>query len=167
MNTMSSIRSLILMAALWVSMNTYAQDDDLTTLRKINARFIHNFVTNDVPSHDKIIHRDFICITSQGAIVNRVDYLKAWATGFDPEVIVYWDYRDERITISGATALVRSVNKFTTIKDGKETTGMTRYTDTYVKENGEWKCLQAQITMVTPAHYPGDETIVRKYVKGK
>jgi hypothetical protein len=62
---------------------------------------------------------------------------------------------------------VRSVNKAIIIKNGKEITGMTQYTDTYVKEYGEWKCIQAQITPVAPENYPGDETIVKKYVKGK
>ena len=41
------------------------------------------------------------------------------------------------------------------------------YTDTYVHESGAWKCVQAQITPVTPANFPPDETIVQKYVKGK
>jgi len=44
---------------------------------------------------------------------------------------------------------------------------MTTYTDTYLDENGEWKCIQAQITTVAPEHYPGDETIVRKYIMGQ
>jgi len=150
-----------------VSTSCLAQEDDLSTLRKINARFIHNFVTNDVPSHDQIIHKDFVCINRDGKRIHRADYLKEWATGFDPEVIIYWDYRFEKITVIGSTALVRSVNKYTILKDGKETTAMSQYTDTYVKENGTWKCIQAQLTSVSPANYPGDETIVRKYVKGK
>ena len=52
------------------------------------------------------------------------------------------------------------------MKDGVETVGMTMYTDAYVLEDGTWKCIQAQITPVAPAHYPPDETIVRKYVRG-
>jgi hypothetical protein len=143
------------------------EPSDLDQLKKLNARFIHNFVTNDVPSHDAILHEKFECISSQGRWVNRKDYLENWKTGFDPEQIVYWDYRFEKITIIGTTALVRSVNKAIIIKNGKEITGMTQYTDTYVKEYGEWKCIQAQITPVAPENYPGDETIVKKYVKGK
>ncbi len=38
-------------------------------LRALNAWFIHNFITNDVPSHDAILHKDFICITPTGARV--------------------------------------------------------------------------------------------------
>ena len=136
-------------------------------LRALNARFIHNFITNDVPSHDAILHKDFICIAPSGARVGRADYLKAWATGFDAGRIPYFDYRDEKIDVFGATALLRSTNKSIRMIDGVETMGMTVYTDIYVHENGAWKCVQAQITPVSPAHYPPDETIVKKYVKGR
>ena len=138
-----------------------------TELRALNRRFIHNFVTNDVPSHDAILHKDFICITPAGARVDRASYLKAWATGFDPERIPYWDYRDEKIDVFGTTALLRSTNKSIRIVDGKEVVGMTMYTDIYVHEDGRWQCVQAQITPVAPANYPPDSTIVRSYIKGK
>ena len=136
-------------------------------LRALNARFIHNYITNDVPSHDAILHEGFICITPAGARVGRADYLKAWATGFDARCIPYYDYRDERIDVFGDTALVRSTNKRVALKDGAESVAMTMYTDIYVQENGAWKCIQAQITPVAPANYPSDATIVRKYVKGR
>jgi hypothetical protein len=141
--------------------------DDMTQLRVLNARFIHNFITNDVPSHDAILHEKFQYINSNGKWINRKDYLESWKTGFSPEKIVYWDYRFERITIIGSTALVRSVNKYTIHENGRDTTGMSQYTDVYIKENGEWKCIQAQITNVAPENYPGDDTIVKKYIKGK
>lgn len=136
-------------------------------LRALNRRFIHNFVTNDVPSHDAILHDGFICITPAGARVGRDAYLKASATGFDPERIPYWDYRDEKIDVFGNTALVRSTNKSIRMNNGVETVGMTMYTDICVHEYGAWKCIQAQITPVAPANYPPDSTIVRSYIKGK
>lgn len=139
---------------------------DRCLARALNARFIHNFITNDVPSHDALLHKDFVCITPQGVWVGRADYLKAWATGFDPERIPYYDYRDELISVFGTTALLRSTNKSIRVKDGVETAGMTMYTDIYVHQDGAWKCVQAQITPVAPANYPSDETIVRKYIKG-
>ena len=136
-------------------------------LRALNARFIHNFITNDVPSHHAILHERFICITPAGARVGRADYLKAWATGFDPDRIPYFDYRDEKIDVFGDTALLRSTNKSIRMVDGVETTGMTMYTDIYVRQGGTWKCVQAQITPVAPANHPPDETIVRSYIRGK
>lgn len=139
--------------------NSY--DTDMAQLKALNSKFINNFVTNDSASHSRIIHKDFACISSDGHYINRQDYLTWWAHGFDG--YKYWDYRDENIRILGNTALVHSKNKYIVIREGKEITGMSMYTDIYVKEDGEWKCVQAQITKVSPENYSGDETIVKKY----
>lgn len=139
---------------------------DWRQLRTLNARFIHNFITNDVPSHDRLTHPDFVCITARGAREQKGPYLVRWATGFDADTIPYWDTRDEYISLFGAVALVRSVNKHVIVRDGKEATGMTGYTDTYIKEGDDWRCIQAQLTTVSPEHYPGDETVVQRYIRG-
>ena len=136
-------------------------------LRALNARFIHNFVTGDVASHDAMLHRDFINIWPTGRRWDRAAYLTYWATAFDPDVIVYWDVRDELITVIGSVALVRSTNKHIRRRGGNEVAGMTMYTDTYLFENGAWKCIQAQLTAVAPEHYPADDTIVSIYLQGK
>jgi ketosteroid isomerase-like protein len=142
-------------------------DATMDELRALNARFIHNFVTNDVASHDAILHQDFINIWPTGQRWDRASYLKYWATAFDPKIIVYWDVRDELITVIGDVALVRATNKSIRRRDGKEVTGMTTYTDTYLVADGAWKCIQAQITAVAPEHYPADDTIVSVYIEGK
>lgn len=138
----------------------------LDGLRQLNARFIHNFVTNDVRSHDAILHPAFICINSNGSRTERAAYLHRWATGFDPDLIPYWDVRDEVITVIGDVALVRSTNKHTIRRDGRDVTGMTTYTDTYILERGRWLCIQAQLTPVGAGFEPGDETIVNVYIRG-
>jgi hypothetical protein len=142
-----------------LSMNQH--EADLNELRALNARFIHNFVTNDVAAHAAITHPRFLYIATSGARVERAEYLRAWATGFDPSVIVYWDLRDERVDLFGGLALVRATNKQILRSGDQEVTGMTAYSDTYVREGGRWLCVQAQLTAVAPEHYPGDETIVR------
>jgi ketosteroid isomerase-like protein len=141
--------------------------ETMDQLRALNARFIHNFVTNDVPSHDAILHPGFIAIWPTGQRWDRATYLKYWATAFDPKLIPYWDVRDELITVIGDVALVRSTNKHTRRRDGNEVTAMTMYTDTYLFEDGAWKCIQAQLTAVAPEHYPADDTIVSVYIDGK
>ena len=142
-------------------------DDLVAELKALNARFIHNYVTNDVDSHDAMMHPDFICIGPRGIRQNRANYLKQWATQFDPEVVVYWDVRDEVITIIDNVALVRSTNKRTIRLDGRDTTTMSTYTDTYLFQKGEWKCIQAQIQTLPPESYPGDDTIVSVYIEGR
>ena len=93
--------------------------------------------------------------------MGRKEYLDNWAHGFDG--FIYWDYRKEDIRIFGNTGLVCSQNKYIVMKEGKEISGMSMYIDTYIKEKGQWKCIQAQIYKVAPEYFAGDETIVRKY----
>ena len=145
--------------------DTSRRDHD--ALRALNKRFIHNFVTNDVPSHDAILHPAFMSIGPTGRRVDRETYLKHWATGFDPEVIVYWDMRDERITVIGDLALVTATNRWVRSREGVDTPGMTCYTDTYVRTPVGWLCVLAQLTPVAPENYPRDDTIVVKYLRGE
>ncbi|MEQ1649208.1 MAG: nuclear transport factor 2 family protein [Hyphomicrobiaceae bacterium] len=140
-------------------------------LSALNARFIHNYITRDVASHDAITHPRFVNISPSGRYWTKEPYLKYWATAFDPNVVIYWDVRDERIDIFGDTALVRATNKHTLRQNGQDITGqditgMTTYTDTYIRENGRWLCIQAQLTTVTPEFYPSDDTIISVYLRG-
>jgi hypothetical protein len=148
------------------SLHSLASREAMDELRALNALFIENFVRNDVKSHDAILHADFVYIRSNGSRVDRAAYLKGWATGFDPQVIIYWDVRDEFITIVGNVALVRATNKEVVRSGGRDVTAMTTYTDTYIYEHGVWKCLQAQITPVAKDHEPGDDTIISVYING-
>ena len=146
-------------------MNT-SQPSDLEALRRLNKRFIHNFVTNDVASHDAILHPTFRALYPGGVHIDRAAYLKSWRTGFDPAVITYWDMRDQRITLVGDTALVGATNRWVRVRDGVEAVGMTAYTDTYVRTADGWLCVLAQLTPVAPENYPHDGTIVVQYLAG-
>jgi len=137
-------------------------DDDLASLRALNKRFIHNFVTNDVASHSALLHPDFIQIGSSGDRLDRAAYLREWATGFDPMVITYWDMRDENIAVHGDVALVRATTKW--VRNG--VAGMTCYTDIYLRTGSQWLCVQAQLTPVAERNYPPDSGIVCEYHDG-
>lgn len=58
---------------------TEAHNDAMRQLRALNAKFIHNFVTKDVPSHAGITHEGFTSVTSKGARQARPAYLGYWA----------------------------------------------------------------------------------------
>ena len=121
---------------------------DIALLSELNAEFITNFLTQDVAAHNKLIHKDFVCIESNGAIVSRDVYMKNWATDFDNSGYTSFAYKDELIRIFGNTALVRAKTVYTKNENGQTKEGYTIYTDTYVKENDKWQCVQVQITPV-------------------
>lgn len=138
----------------------------IAELSALNALFINNYITSDVASHDAITHPRFTLINSAGLYWDKAKYLDDWATAFQPDVVVYFDLRDERIDLFGDVALVRATNKHTIRTNDHEETGMTTYTDTYVRENGNWLCIQAQLTPVAPENYPPDSTVITSYVRG-
>ncbi len=121
---------------------------DKQKLQELNAKFIENFIKQDTAAHAEIIHRDFICIESSGAVVGREEYLKEWATAYSQGNFKSFSYSDESISIFGNTALVRSTTNYVKMVDGREVKGHSVYTDTYIRENGRWWCIQAQITPV-------------------
>lgn len=141
--------------------------DPMAELRALNAHFVHNYVTNNVQAHDALLHPQFVCINPTGERIERARYLKGWATAFNADRIPYWDTRDELITLIGDIALLRATNKHVVRRpDGTEHTGMTTYTDTYVREGGRWRCVEAHMTTVAPAYYPPDSTIISVYLRG-
>lgn len=124
------------------------QAQDRETLRRLNAQFIKNFINQDVKAHGEIIHQDFVCIENSGRIIGRDEYLKNWATDYQNSQLDTFSYKDEWIRIFDDMALVRATSVFTKMKDGKQVTGYSVYTDTYIKENGRWWCVQAHMTPV-------------------
>jgi hypothetical protein len=124
------------------------QKTDAEKLSELNKQFIRNFINHDVKSHNEIIHRNFVCIEGDGSIVDRETYMMNWATDFTNSGYTSFSYGDEQIRLFGNVALVRSKTTYTKIVHGKNITGHSVYTDTYIKENGRWWCVQAQITPV-------------------
>jgi hypothetical protein len=125
---------------------TNKTNDDLAQLSTLNAQFIQNFLHNDTVAHNKIIYKDFVCIMGNGTVVNRDDYMKGWSHGYDPSVYRSFVMQNELVRVFGNTALVRAETPYTYISNGKEISGTTIYTDTYIKLDGRWWCIQAQLT---------------------
>lgn len=125
------------------------QEMDKVILSKLNARFIQNFINEDVAAHEEIIHQDFICINGDGTISNREDYMEGWASAYTKSGYTSFSITDEDIRIFDNMALVRSKTVYTKAVNGETVHGNSLYTDTYVKEDGEWLCVQAHITPVT------------------
>jgi len=121
---------------------------DSLILSKLNKQFIDNFIHQDTASHNLLIDEDFVCIESDGRIVQRKAYMQEWATGYSRSGYTTFSYTGENIRLFGNIALIRSKTVYTKQINGNSIRGSSVYTDTYVKKNGAWKCVQAQITPV-------------------
>src|SRR4051812_33020750 len=145
---MKQLLLLVLVAGIAITSFAQASKDE-TALLSINHQFIRNFLNNDTVEHNKIIHpSNFLFIATSGKLLDRNEYMQAWAHGYDKTIMPEFDLENVQIRIFDNMALIVAKTKDEKIKDGTYITGETRYTDTYIKEKGEWKCVQVQLTRI-------------------
>ena len=109
-------------------------------LTELNAQYVDAFMTADVEWYRQHLADDFLCIESNGSVLDKPQFLRQTAEGPDVQ-----SYRLEhvQVRIHGDVALVYGTGVIAR-RDG--TTGTSRYTDVYAKTNGAWKAISAQIT---------------------
>jgi len=147
------MKRILLLAAVLVSATTilaqngqHGPNVEEATLISINRQFIQNFLNNDTVEHTRIIHPDFLFIGKDGSLHDRNEYMAGWAHGYDQKVIPEFVLEEVQVRIFGDMALIVAKTRDKTMKEGQWAIGETRYTDTYIKEKGEWKCVQVQLT---------------------
>jgi ketosteroid isomerase-like protein len=113
---------------------------DDATLQELNERYVASFMNADVAWYQRHLAADFVCIESNGTLLDKAQFLQQTAAG--PGVQSY-QLEEARIRIFGDVALVHGKGTFTRL-DG--TTGTSRYTDVYARVDGDWKAVSAQIT---------------------
>jgi ketosteroid isomerase-like protein len=116
------------------------ETSDKLTLVRLNQEYVDAFMNADVDWYREHLAEDFVCIESDGSVLDKSEFLTNTAKG--PDVA---DYRlqDVDVRIYGSTALVQATGLWTG-KNG--TKGMSRYIDVYAKSGEEWKTVSAQIT---------------------
>jgi len=143
-------RLLLLNLVTAIVFTSFAQSSkDESSLVSLNHQFIRNFLNNDTVEHNKIIHPSkFLFIGTNGKLLDRNEYMQAWAHGYDKTVMPEFDLEEVQVRIFDNMALIVAKTKDKKMKDGEYVTGETMYTDTYIKEKGQWKCVQVQLTMI-------------------
>src|SRR5438309_312845 len=117
-----------------------SKDIVIDELRILNQQYIAAFMNADVEWYRKMLSEDFVCIESDGSVLNKPKFLAQAAEG--PDVVKY-DLAETNIRIFGNTALVQATGAWT-MADGRK--GLSRYIDIYVKDLGDWRVVSAQIT---------------------
>ncbi|MCU1284025.1 MAG: Bona fide RidAYjgFTdcFRutC subgroup [Acidobacteriales bacterium] len=109
-------------------------------LRALNERYIEAFINSDVEWYRDILSDDFVCIESDGTVLNSAQFLEQ--AGRQPDVKSY-KLQETNVRLYGDIALVQATGAFIK-KDGSA--GLSRYTDVYLHNVGQWKVISAQIT---------------------
>lgn len=111
-------------------------------LGELNEGYGRAFLTSDVAWYDAMTTDDFQCITGAGHRQNKQEFL---AENARPVVMDDFRFEEVDIRLFGDVAIIHAVNPMR-FPDGRTLT--TRYTDVWVKQNGEWKAASAQITRI-------------------
>jgi len=122
------------MATVWTT--------DRATLERLNQEYVDAFMNADVDWYREHLAEDFVCIESDGSVLNKQEFLANTVKGSDVS-----DYKLEHVDVRiyGDAALVQATGLWTR-EDGSM--GMSRYIDVYVKQNERWKTVSAQISRV-------------------
>jgi ketosteroid isomerase-like protein len=117
-----------------------SRKSDEDTIRELNAGYVRAFMNSDAAWYDKHLTADFVCIVTNGKVVDRLTFLE---NAQRPHTTVRYDLSEVTIRVHGDAALVSALGTWER-KDG--TTGKTRYVDVWVRSDGIWKAVSAQLT---------------------
>jgi len=116
---------------------------DVRTLQQLNQEYVDAFMNADVEWYRAHLAEDFVCVESDGSVLDKAEFLSNTVKG--PDVVEY-KLHEVDIRIYGDAALVRATGVWIR-EDGSM--GMSRYTDVYIRVSSEWKAVSAQITRTT------------------
>lgn len=130
----------------------YGTDEDYRRLFYLNTQYIQSYIKSDTATHNGLLWADdFIQQAPGGNLIPKKQISLSFAKPrFDK--IEYFYAEDVIIQfITDDAAMVYATTPLR-IK-GEATTSWSRYNDVYIKRNGEWKCVSANISDIAN---PGD-----------
>ena len=113
-------------------------------LRMLNEQYVRASLAGDVEWYRAHLADEFVCIESDGSVLDKNAFLQMTAKGSDLA-----EYRLDEVEVRfyGEVALVRATGSWTA-KNG--TPGISRYVDVYARSGDNWKVVSAQITRPRP-----------------
>ncbi len=106
----------------------------------------------DFDAVEKFIADDFIATYTNGAVVNRAEYLDRQRSG--RRRLTSADHDDVRVKVYGDAAVITGRFTGKVMVDGKEQAFLTRYIHVYVKEHGQWWMVAMQNTNLAAPQNP-------------
>ena len=114
--------------------------DDVEILKQLNHDYVQSFLKSDAKRYNELIAESFICIEPDGRIYDRAAFLEAAA---NPVTVDYFHVEDVEVRLFGDFAQITARTPYR-FPNGRE--GVSRYIDCWVKQDGQWKAISAQIT---------------------
>ena len=120
--------------------------DDKSMILAFESAWNQAEIHHDATAVAAIMADTFISVDHHGALQNKSQYLAGIKDlSFKPEEIAN---SDTSVYLYGNVAVVTSAYRTKGTDDGKPFVHRGRFTDTWVKLNGEWKCVANQETLI-------------------
>ena len=113
---------------------------DESVLRQLNDCYIQSLMRGDVDWYREHLAEDFLCIESNGSVLDKQQFLRKTAAGPD---LADYKLAELQVRIYGDVALLHGQGLF---RRRDATTGTSRYTDVYLRVGNQWKAISAQVT---------------------
>ena len=132
----------------WSRAASAGRSDDERQIKKIEHQWVDAIVKRDAAYLQKIEAPDFAMIDPGGKLVSKEEDIKT-TTGGD---LAFKSIKIESLKLRfyGDTAIVNGSGKVQAHSKNEDLSGKYSWTDIFVKTNGEWKAVGAQITPVAP-----------------
>lgn len=118
--------------------------DDDHVLQLLNEGYVQAFRASDVAWYDAHLAPDYVVVSGDGSLRDRAAALAAFAQPVYATSIRSFPVDQVNVRRFDDVALIHARNAYE-MKDGR--TGVSRYTDIWLRVDGRWLCIAAHITV--------------------
>ena len=108
-------------------------------LIKLENGWADALVRRDVAFLDQILADDFMTTSSAGIVSTKAQIVASLKSGEYKFLSAVLD--EIKVRIYGDVAIVTGRNTVKSMREGKDISGQERWTDTWIKRDGRWKCV--------------------------
>lgn len=132
-----------------------AESADQREIRKTEREWLNCYLTRDASVMERIEADEFRIVYSDGRVLTKKQELENLKNAATPQADVTMDTEGETVHIYGNTAVVtgnfiQRGHYKAGPRNGQSFHIVNRYTDVYVKRDGNWQVAASQLTAVVP-----------------
>ncbi len=134
-----SIAALSILLAGALAQSKKAAGGDEAALKAIEEKWEVASVKNDLATLDSILADSFVSTTAEGHVQTKAEMiamLKSGEAKFEAS-----DVDELQVRLYGNAAVVMGRWRGKVVEKGQASESVERFTDTFVKQNGQWKCV--------------------------
>ncbi len=120
--------------------------DEETQLIQLERAWNQAETSGDASAIARLFEDTLVYVDYDGSLMNKSDYLRSVANPVaKPDHI-----RDEgmKVHVYGSTGIVYGIYRETGKEKGKPYMRRVRFTDAWIKQSGQWKCVASQSTLI-------------------